>query len=171
MYFIILTTGTILYKHDIHDIQTVEIAAKALEPLAGKFSFLLFSLGIIGTGFLSIPTMSACMSYTICAAVNHKEGLNHSPTSAKTFYFFISLSILLGLLLNLIGLNPMKALIFSSMANCLVSPPLILIILLIANNRKIMGNKKNGLLSNIFGILTFLLMTVSSLLFLYFFST
>ncbi|KTC93853.1 MULTISPECIES: NRAMP family divalent metal transporter [Legionella] len=169
MYFIILTTGTILYKNGIHDILTVETAAKALEPIAGELSFLLFSLGIIGTGFLSIPVLCGCLSYTLCTAFDHKEGLNHSLKSAKMFYFFIILSILLSLLLNLIGVNPIKALIISAIANCLVSPPLLFTILLIANNSKIMGDKRNGTLSNFLGLLTLLLVTVSSLLYLYYF--
>jgi NRAMP (natural resistance-associated macrophage protein)-like metal ion transporter len=168
MFFIILTTGTILYEHGIHDILTVEQAAKALEPLAGKFSFLLFSLGIIGTGFLALPVLSGCLSYTICTATNQKEGLDKKPKQAKLFYFLIGLAIFLGLLLNMIGFNAIKALIIAAIINCLVSPPLILAILFIANNSKIMGKKKNGRLSNTLGFLTLLVMTISSVLFLMF---
>ncbi|MFC3909115.1 NRAMP family divalent metal transporter [Legionella dresdenensis] len=168
MYFIILTTGTVLYKNGIHQILTVEDAAKALEPLAGEFAFLLFSLGILGTGFLAIPVLAGCLSYMVCSTFDCSEGLDKKLKHAKLFYFLIGLSILLALLLNLIGLNPIKALIISAIANGLASPPLLLIILWMANDKKIMGKKTNGILSNSLGVLTWILMTGASILFFYF---
>lgn len=163
MYFIILTTGTVLFNHGI-SISTVEDAAKALEPLAGKLSYLLFSLGIIGTGFLSIPVLSGCLSYTVCTTFGLNEGLDKKFKKAKVFYLLIIFSILIGLGLNYFDVNPIKALIFSAILYGLVSPPLLLIILLIGNNKTIMGNKKNGKLSNYLGILTFVLMSLSGVL-------
>lgn len=168
MYFIILTTGTVLFKNGINEVVTVQDAAKALEPLAGKLSYLLFSLGIIGTGFLSIPVLGICLSYIICTSFNLNEGLDESVKNAKFFYFFIIISVLIGLAINFIGLNPIQALIFAATLYGLVSPPLLLIILMIANNKRIMGEKTNKKLSNFLGIVAFLLMTVSSIFLIYF---
>lgn len=168
MYFIILTTGTILFKNGINDITTVEMAAKALEPLAGKLAYLLFSLGIIGTGFLSIPVLASCLSYTLCTILDCNAGLDKKFKRAKLFYLFIFISILIGLLLNFFDVNPIKALIVAAILNCLVSPPLLIIILRIANNSKIMGKKTNGIISNCLGFITFLFMTLASIVLIYF---
>lgn len=168
MYFIILTTGTILFQNGFDKIVTVEEAAKALQPLAGNLSYFLFSLGILSTGFLSLPVLSGSLSYILCTTFDYNEGLNKPFKNAKIFYSLIILSILIGLGLNFIGFNPIEALIFASILNCLISPPLLIMILLIGNNRKIMGKHTNGLLSNCLGIMTFLLMSLSSLALLYF---
>jgi NRAMP (natural resistance-associated macrophage protein)-like metal ion transporter len=168
MYFIILTTGTILFQNGFNNIVTVEQAAKALEPLAGDLSYFLFSLGILSTGFLSLPVLSGCLSYILCTALNCNEGLNEQFKRAKIFYSLIILSILIGLGLNFIGFNPIKSLIFAAILNCLISPPLLILILLIGNNSKIMGKHVNGLLSNCLAIITLLLMSSSSLALVYF---
>lgn len=113
-WFIILTTGTVLYKSGIHQIDTVEQAAMALRPLAGEFAYLLFALGVIGTGLLAIPVLSGALSYIFCETFGWKEGLDNKFNEAKPFYIIIAISLLLGLSLNYIGISPIKALIYSA---------------------------------------------------------
>ncbi|MEO8401773.1 MAG: Nramp family divalent metal transporter [Gammaproteobacteria bacterium] len=168
MYFIILTTGTILFKNGITHIDTVEQAAKALEPLAGKLCYLLFSIGIVGTGLLAIPVFSSCISYLITSSFNYKEGLNKKFHQAKLFYFIISISILVGLLIDLLKISPIRVLIFTATFYGISAPPIIFIIMLICNNKNIMGKYINGRWANLFGSITFILMLLASMLLLYF---
>lgn len=167
MFFIILTTGSVLFNANIHQIDTVEQAAKALEPLAGKAAYLLFAVGVLGTGFLAIPVLSGSLSYIITESFGWKEGLDKKFRKAKAFYFIIAVSLILGLSLNYIGISPIKALIYSAILYGLTSPVLIAIILHISNNKKIMGKNTNGKLSNILGFIALILMTVASVMLLY----
>lgn len=167
MFFIILTTGSVLFNANIHQIDTVEQAAKALEPLAGKAAYLLFAVGVLGTGFLAIPVLSGSLSYIITESFGWKEGLDKKFRKAKAFYFIIAVSLILGLSLNYIGISPIKALIYSAILYGLTSPVLIAIILHISNNKKIMGKNTNGKLSNILGFIALVLMTVASVMLLY----
>jgi Mn2+/Fe2+ NRAMP family transporter len=168
MYFIILTTGTILFKNGITNIETVDQAARALEPLAGKLCYLLFSIGIVGTGLLAIPVFSSCISYLITSSFKLKEGLNKKFHQARLFYLIIGVSILLGLSIDLLKISPIKALIYTAILYGICAPPIIFIIMLICNNKKIMGNAVNGKYANLFGGLTFFLMLSASILLLYF---
>ncbi|KTD17846.1 Nramp family divalent metal transporter [Legionella jordanis] len=169
MYFIILTTGTILFPQHIHNIATVEQAAKALEPLAGQLSYLVFALGIIGTGFLAIPVFTGCISYVLSSAFNWEGGLKKPFYQAKSFYSVIILSLVMGFGINLIGLNAIQILFYTNLLYGLTSPFLILLILLIANNKRIMGEYRNGALSNALGVIVLFLMTLAALflIFLY----
>lgn len=168
MYFIILTTGTVLFSHGINQIDTVEQAAKALEPLAGRFAYLFFALGILGTGFLSIPVLCGCLSYMMSTSLQVKNGLNKKFKEAKVFYIIIIVSVILALGIDFIGLSPIKALIWTAILYGLTAPVMILLILFIANNSKIMKNKTNSSLSNFFGICALILMSLSALLLIYF---
>ena len=168
MYFIILTTGTVLFDDGVNEITTVEQAAKALEPLAGKLSYLLFSLGVIGTGLLAVPVLTGCLSYMLSETFNWKSGLDKKYTEAKPFYAVIIISLLIGLAMNLLGMNPIKALIYTAILYGVSSPVLIGVILHISNNKKIMGEFTNGKWSNILGVIALLLMTASAVLLLYF---
>jgi Mn2+/Fe2+ NRAMP family transporter len=174
MYFIILTTGTVLFKGGITEINSVEQAAKALEPLAGKLSYLLFALGIIGTGLLAIPVLTGCLSYMLSETFNWNGGLDKKYYEAKPFYWVIIISLLIGLAINYIGINPVQALIYTAILYGVTSPVLIFIILHISNNKKVMGKFTNGKWSNILGAIALLLMTISaalliSFLFIYLF--
>ncbi|RUR06453.1 Nramp family divalent metal transporter [Legionella sp. km772] len=164
MYFIILTAGVTLFPHGIHQIDTVEQAAKALEPLAGSYSYWLFAAGVIGTGFLSVPVLSGSLSYMVSTIFNWKTGLNKKYYEAKLFYMVITLSLLVGLAFNFFQFSPMKALFYTAILYGLTAPVLILIILHISNNKKIMGKNTNGVLSNFWGVSTFILMLASCLL-------
>jgi NRAMP (natural resistance-associated macrophage protein)-like metal ion transporter len=168
MFFIILTTGTVLFKGGITEITTVEQAAKALEPLAGKLSYLLFALGVIGTGLLAIPVLTGCLSYMLSETFNWDGGLDKKYYQAKPFYWVIIISLLIGLAINYIGISPVKALIYTAVLYGITSPVLIAVILHISNNKKIMGKFTNGKWSNILGAVAFLLMTVSAVLLIYF---
>ena len=168
MFFIILTTGTVLFNGGIHKIDTVEQAAKALEPLAGKAAYYLFAIGIIGTGFLAIPVLSGSLSYIISETFDWKEGLDKKFHEAKPFYIVVIISLIIGLLINYIGISPIQTLIYSAMLYGVTSPVIIAIVLHISNNKKIMGKFSNGIRSNILGIITLLLMTVSALFMLYY---
>ncbi len=162
MYFIILTTGTVLFNAGIHQIDTVEDAAKALKPLAGDAAYILFALGIIGTGFLAIPVLSGALSYMITEIFNWENGLDKKFHEAKAFYSIITLSLLLGLGINYLGISPINALIYSAILYGLTAPVLIAVILHISNNKKIMGRYKNGLWSNVLGLLAFVLMLLAA---------
>jgi Mn2+/Fe2+ NRAMP family transporter len=136
MYFIILTTGTVLFKGGIHQIDTVEQAAIALKPLAGNLAYLLFAIGIIGTGLIAIPVLSGSLSYIITETFGWQQGLDKKFHEAKAFYFVISISLLLGLSLNYVGISPINALIYTAILYGLTAPVLIAIILHISNNKK-----------------------------------
>jgi NRAMP (natural resistance-associated macrophage protein)-like metal ion transporter len=164
MYFIILTTGTVLFKGGIHQIGTVEQAAQALQPLAGKSAYLLFAVGVIGTGLLAIPVLSGSLSYVITESFGWVEGLDKKFHKAKAFYIIIAISLLLGLSLNYVGISPIKALIYSAILYGLTAPVLIAIILSISNNKKIMGKYTNGKASNILGFAALVLMTVAAVI-------
>ena len=168
MYFIILTTGKVLFNAGITDITSVEQAAKALEPLAGKLSYLLFALGIIGTGFLAIPVLTGCLSYMLSETFNWNEGLDRKYYQAKPFYWVIIISLLIGLAINYIGISPVQALIYTAILYGITSPVLIVIILHISNNKKIMGEFTNSKWSNILGVIALLFMTVSASMLIYF---
>ena len=168
MYFIILTTGTVLFKGGVTEINSVEQAAKALEPLAGKLSYLLFALGIIGTGLLAIPVLTGCLSYMLSETFNWNGDLDKKYYQAKPFYWVIIISLLIGLAINYIGINPIQALLYTAILYGITSPVLIAVILHISNNKKVMGEFTNGKWSNILGAIAFFLMTVSAALLIYF---
>ena len=167
MFFIILTAGTVLFKGGIHSIDTVEQAAQALKPLAGNSAYLLFALGVIGTGLLAIPVLSGSLSYIITETFGWEQGLDKKFHEAKAFYIIISISLILGLLLNYIGISPISALIYSAILYGLTAPVLIAIILHICNNKTVMGEHTNGRISNILGFATLMLMTITAIILVY----
>ncbi len=167
MYFIIFTTGSVLYANGIHQIDTVEQAAKALEPLAGELSYLLFSIGIIGTGLLSIPVLASTGGYILIATFGLNGGLDKNIRQAKVFYFIILISLAIGLLINLYDISPIKTLIYTAILYGLTAPVLILIIIFIANNKTLMKDKANGLLSNTLALICFILMSIAAFALLY----
>ena len=162
MYFIILTTGTVLYQGGIHQIDTVEQAAMALKPLAGNLAYLLFAVGVIGTGLIAIPVLSGSLSYIFTETFGWEQGLDKKFHQAKGFYSIIAISLLLGLSLNYVGISPMKALIYTAILYGLTAPVLIGIILHISNNKKIMGENVNGLTANILGFAALIIMTLAA---------
>ncbi len=167
MYFIILTTGTVLFKGGVHQIDTVEQAAMALKPLAGNLAYLLFAIGVIGTGLIAIPVLSGSLSYIFTETFGWEQGLNKKFHEAKAFYIIIAISLMLGLSLNYIGITPIQSLIYTAILYGLTAPVLIAIILHISNNKKIMGENVNGRTSNILGFAAFIIMTIAAVTLIY----
>ncbi len=168
MFFIILTTGTVLFNAGIHQIDTVEQAAKALEPLAGEAAYYLFAVGVIGTGFLAIPVLCGSLSYIISETFDWEAGLDKKFQEAKPFYLVITVSLVLGLLINYVGISPIQALIYSAILYGVTSPVIIAIVLHISNNKAVMKQFTNKKRSNILGFATLVLMTVSAMVLIYY---
>lgn len=162
MYFIILTTGTVLHQGGITNIQTVEDAARAMQPLAGDAAYLLFAIGIIGTGLIAIPVLSGSLSYIFAETFGWEQGLSKKFHEARGFYTIIAISLILGLAMNYLGISPIQALIYTAILYGITAPVLIAIILHISNNKKIMGEYVNGPVSNLLGIAAGVIMTIAA---------
>ena len=143
MFFIIAACGGVLFTHGITNITSAAQAAQALQPFAGNATFFLFAIGIIGTGFLAIPVLAGSSSYALSESYRWKEGLYRDLNQAYAFYGIIIISMLVGLGMNFIGLDPIKALIYAAVGNALASPLILGLIVLISSNRKIMGKWTN----------------------------
>lgn len=167
MYFIILTTGTVLFKGGVHQIDTVEQAAMALKPLAGNLAYLLFAIGVIGTGLIAIPVLSGSLSYIFTETFGWEQGLDKKFHEARGFYTIIAISLILGLSMNYIGITPIQSLIYTAILYGLTAPVLISIILHISNNKKIMGTNVNGSISNFLGFTALIIMTVAAVALIY----
>lgn len=163
---IIATAAFVFFVNGFYGIDSASEAANTLRPIAGDLSYLLYAVGIIGTGLLAIPILSASASYAFADASGMENGLYKKFRDAHGFYGVIILSTVLGLLINFLHLNSISVLYWTAVINGLVMPPLIGIILVIANNSTIMGTWKNGKITNTIGILTFLLMTCAGVMFL-----
>jgi Mn2+/Fe2+ NRAMP family transporter len=167
-FFIILTAGAVLFPAGIHQIDTVEQAAKALQPLAGPWAYYLFAVGVVGTGFLAVPVLAGSLSYVVSEAFSWQEGLDKKFHEAPAFYGVIVVSLLVGLGINYIGISPIQALIWSAILYGVTSPVIIAIVMHISNNRTVMGKFTNGFWSNLLGLATWLLMTGSAGCLIYF---
>ncbi|MBF8455611.1 divalent metal cation transporter [Kaistella sp. G5-32] len=168
MFFIILTTGSVLYNSGIRQIDTVDQAAKALEPLTGKLTYLIFAIGVLGTGLLAIPVLAGSQSYMLAETFGWEAGLDKKFPQAKAFYISIIISLLVGLSLDFLGISPIKALLFTAITYGLTAPILIAIILHIGNNKKIMGKNTNSKFSNILGVITLIIMSAAAFALIYF---
>lgn len=162
MWFIIVTVGATLYPLGIRSIGSAEEAALALRPIAGDFAFALFTAGIVGTGFLAIPVLAGSASYAVAEAFGWQAGLTKKFKKARSFYLVIAAATMVGLFINFVGINPVKALYYSAILNGIIAPPLLFAIIVVANDKKIMGGKTNPLFSNVLGGLTILVMTVAA---------
>ena len=154
MYFIILATASTLFKSGKTNIDSAAEAAQALQPLAGNAAGLLFALGVIGVGFLAVPVMTTGAAYDLCQSVGWKHGLYRKPAEAKKFYGAVAIFTLIAIALNFFGVNPMRALVFAGIVQGFSTPPLMLLIMRITNNRAIMAKRVNGRAINILGWIT-----------------
>lgn len=161
MFFIIAACGATLFKSGMTNIATAADAARALEPLAGKNAALLFTLGVVGTGMLAIPVLAGSASYAISECFGWKFGLYRQLREANAFYGIIIISTLIGLGINFTNIDPIKALLYSAVANGLIAPVILVLIVLISSNEKVMGNWVNGLISKAFGWLITLAMVAA----------
>lgn len=163
MYFIILATGATLFKAGKTDIESATDAAQALRPLAGNGASILLALALIGAGFLAVPILTGSGAYALAEALGWKRSLDDKPRRAKAFYAVIALSTFVGMLINFIGINPIKALFWTAVINGFLAPPLLVVIMMIANNKKIMGDRVNGVWLNILGWITTLAMFAAAI--------
>jgi NRAMP (natural resistance-associated macrophage protein)-like metal ion transporter len=159
-FFIILTTAATLHASGKTDIQTAAQAADALRPIAGKFAFLLFSLGIIGTGLLALPVLAGSASYAVGEIFKWRTSLEVKPQRAKKFYVLIAAVMLAGLGLNLIRIDPIKALFWSAVINGLIAPPIMVAMMLLARRAEVMKQFVISTRLNIMGWLATIMMSV-----------
>lgn len=160
MFFIIAACGGILYTNGITNIESAAQAAEALRPFAGNATYFLFAIGIIGTGLLATPILAGSSSYALSESFKWKEGLNRPLKQAHAFYGIIIISMLVGLAMNFLGIDPIKALIYSAFANGLVAPVILALIVIISSNKRIMGRWTNKRSTTMIGWLaTFIMVT------------
>jgi Mn2+/Fe2+ NRAMP family transporter len=170
---ILVVAGTVLHNSGVTDIKTAADAAKAIEPLvhsfphSGYLSKLIFSIGIIGLGFLAVPVLSGSAAYAVSEAANWQSGLNLKLKKAHGFYGIITIATLIGLIINFVGIDPVKALVYAAVLNGVAAVPLIFLIIKISGNEKILGEYKSGLLSKIVLWITFLGMGVAAIAMFY----
>jgi Mn2+/Fe2+ NRAMP family transporter len=145
------------------DIDTAADAAAALRPLAGDASYILMALGLIGSGLLAVPILTTSGAYAVCEAFGWKWGLDKKLSGATQFYIVIGGSTLMGLLINFVGINPMDALLLAAVINGFLASPLLLIIMMIANNKAIMSERVNGPVLNVLGWVTTGVMFVAAI--------
>lgn len=151
MFFIIAACGAILYANGITNITSAQEAAEALRPFAGDTAYLLFALGIIGTGLLAIPVLAGSASYALSESFGWKYGLYRKLKEANAFYGVIIISTLIGLGINFSNVDTFKVLIYTAVFNGLIAPVILVLIILLSNNKKVMGDRINRPLTNIFG--------------------
>lgn len=164
MFFIIAVVAATLFSHGITNIATAADAAVALRPLAGDKAFLLFAFGIIGTGLLAVPVLAGSASYALSESFGWNQGLFRKLKEASAFYGVIIIAMIVGFIMNLVGIDPIKALIYSAIANGLVAPVMLFFIVQISSSRQIMGEKVNHKSTTALGWLVVLLMTLAGAL-------
>ncbi|MFZ0917313.1 MAG: divalent metal cation transporter [Candidatus Udaeobacter sp.] len=167
MYFIILTTAIVLHKHGITKIETSKQAAEALRPVAGTLAYLLYTVGIIGVGFLAIPTLAGSAAYAFAETFRWQEGLDRSLRGAQHFYAVLIFSMLLGIALDFLNVNPVKALFWTAVINGVLAPFLLVGILIVASDRKLMRGQPSSWLSRIaVGIITVVMFIAAGAMFI-----
>ena len=161
-FFIILTTAATLFPAGIHDIHTSADAAAALRPIAGEFAFLLFALGILGTGLLAIPVLAGSAAYALAELIHKPASLSLKPAAAKSFYAIIAIATLLGIALVFSGIDPIKALLWSAVINGIVAVPMMLALMHMASKTAIMGTFVIGTKTKVLGWMATTLMAVAA---------
>jgi NRAMP (natural resistance-associated macrophage protein)-like metal ion transporter len=163
MYFIILTTAASLHAHGQTNITTARQAAEALRPLAGNGAYLLFTVGLIGTGMLGVPVLVGSCAYAVAEGAEWRGSMADKPRNAGKFYAVMAVAMALGLALNFAGLNAVKMLFWSAVINGLLAPPLILLVILLTSSHKVMGERVNSPLLKYLGWATFAVMTAAAI--------
>ena len=162
-FFIVLTCASTLHRVGVLTVDTPDQAALALRPLAGDFTYLLFAAGIIGVGFLAVPTLTGSASYALSEALGWKAGLGYTFGQARAFYLVIALATLIGVGLNFIGIPPFRMLYYAAAVNGVLAPPLMAMITLVGNNTAIMGRYVNSRFANVMGWAIVVIMSVCAL--------
>ena len=150
-YFVILAAGATLHVSGKTNIQSATEAAQALKPLAGNLATVLFAFGLIGAGLLAVPVLTGSAAYAVAESFGWRSGLDEKPKHARKFYGIIAVSTLIGVLITFAGINPITALFWTAVINGVVAPPLLVLVMLVANNKKVMGKRTNGPFTNIIG--------------------
>jgi NRAMP (natural resistance-associated macrophage protein)-like metal ion transporter len=163
MYFIILTTAATLHAHGIVKISTASQAAEALKPLAGQGAYWLFSLGLIGTGMLGVPVLAGSSAYAFSEAMSWGASLDRKPGLAPKFYGVLAIAMVLGVALDFVGMDAVKMLFWSAVANGVLAPPLIVLVVLLTTDRAVMGDRVNPPLLKWLGWLAAAVMTAAAL--------
>src|SRR5271154_5220568 len=163
MYFIILTTAATLHAHGHTDITTARQAAEALRPLAGNGAYLLFTLGLIGTGMLGVPVLTGSCAYAVAEGAAWRGSMSDKPRDARKFYAVMIVAMVLGVALNFAGFNAVKMLFWSAVINGLLAPPLILLVILLTSSHRIMGKRVNSPLLRYLGWITFAVMSAAAI--------
>jgi Mn2+/Fe2+ NRAMP family transporter len=161
-FFIIVTTASTLGAHGLRNIATAQQAAEALRPLAGRFAELLFALGMVGTGVLAVPVLATSSAYVAAQTFRFREGLNEPVYRAPRFYMMISAGILIGIAMNLLRVDAIKALFWSAVLNGIAAVPLIGVIVWLASSDRLMGEWKSSRLARAWGWGTFALMGLAT---------
>lgn len=167
MFFIIAVCANTLFVNGITNIGTADEAAQALAPLAGNSSMLLFAIGIIGTGLLAIPVLAGSTAYAISESFGWKEGLYRKYKSAQSFYWVIIISIIIGIIMNFLNINPVKGLIYAAVLNGIVAPVILIFIVRISSSKKIMGEYKNSFITKSIGWIITIFMATTALATIY----
>jgi NRAMP (natural resistance-associated macrophage protein)-like metal ion transporter len=161
MFAIMVAAATVLHGVNGGQVQTAADAASALEPAAGRFASLLFTLGIVGTGALAIPVLAGSTGYALAEAFGWHEGLSRTLRQARGFYLVIAVAVLAGLAMNLAGIDPIHGLFLAAVLNGLAAPPLILLMLLLVNDEGTVGRWRSGWLSNALVVIALLAMVAA----------
>ena len=161
-YFIILATGATLFVAGKTEIASAADAAVALQPIAGDAATALLAVGLIGAGVLAVPVLTGSAAYAVTEAFGWKSGLDRTLTRAPQFYGVIVAATLVGMAINFFGINPITALVVSAVLNGLVAVPLLVLVMLVSNNRKAMGERTNGPLLNLVGWATTIVMGLAA---------
>jgi NRAMP (natural resistance-associated macrophage protein)-like metal ion transporter len=161
MYFIILTTAATLHAHGQTNIETAQQAAEALRPLAGKGAYLLFTLGLIGTGMLAVPVLAGSAAYAVAEAKEWRGSLEDRPRLSRKFYAVVAVSMMLGLVLDFVGFNAVKMLFYSAVLNGLLAPPLIVLVVLLTGKPEVMGTRVSSQPLRFLGWATAAIMTAA----------
>lgn len=162
MYFIILATGATLYTSGHRDIETARQAAEALRPLAGDSAYLLFALGLIGTGMLGVPVLAGSAAYAVTEALHWRGSLDDQPRRAPKFYLVLAVALLLGLTLNYLRFNAVRMLFWAAVLNGVLAPPLIALVTKLSSDEKVMANRANPPLLSYLGWLTTIVMSAAT---------
>ena len=162
-YFIVLTTAATLFPAGVRHINTAREAAEALRPLAGSQAEIIFAIGFIGTGLLSIPVLAGSAAYAVAEVFDWREGLEEKPLQAPQFYAVIALATAIGLGIALSGVGAIRALFIAAVVNGVISPVLIAAILVVSNDKRVLGRHRNGIVSNVLGIATIAVMALAAI--------
>jgi len=162
MFFIIVTTAVTLHQQGITTISSAADAAQALVPVAGKFAFFLFGLGIIGTGLLAVPVLAGSAAYAVSEVFHWREGLSRTFRQAPQFYVVIALAVMVGLVTTMVGVNPMQMLLWAAVVNGLVAPVMLFLLLRLSDDPKIVGTARSPQWVRVSGWAAFLFMTLAA---------